>query len=209
VDGLKALSRPESSKREKAQVAAVSAHNDRAMGELVAEATERVGNEGVVSVEEAKTTDTTLDVVEGMQFDRGYISPYFVTDPARMECAMVKGLDLAQRERVTSSTRFLTIVLAFALVGSAAAGARRLSGHQQDPTCVEFWPEIRHRHYGYDHIVHLYSRCQIRAFCQVSSDVNPKAVEIVVPPREQVEVLTFRGSSARQFTPRVQCRFRL
>jgi chaperonin GroEL len=102
VSALKALSRPVASKREKAQVATVSAHNDTKMGELVAEAAERVGDEGVISVEEAKTTETALDVVEGMQFDRGYISPYFVTDPARMECALEDPVILIHEGKITS-----------------------------------------------------------------------------------------------------------
>jgi chaperonin GroEL len=99
---LKALSRPVSSKLEKAQVATVSAHNDQKMGELVAEAVERVGDEGVVSVEEAKITETTLEVVEGMQFDRGYISPYFVTDPSRMECSLDEPLILIHDQKIQS-----------------------------------------------------------------------------------------------------------
>ena len=99
---LRALSKPVTSKLEKAQVATVSAHNDVKMGELVAEAVERVGEEGVVSVEEAKTIETSLDVVEGMQFDRGYISPYFVTDPGRMECTLEDPLILIHDQKIGS-----------------------------------------------------------------------------------------------------------
>ena len=88
IAALRAMSRPVKTKAEKAQVAALSAHNDAAIGALVADAIEKVGGDGVISVEESKTTETTLDVVEGMKFDRGFISPYFVTDPERMEAVL-------------------------------------------------------------------------------------------------------------------------
>jgi len=88
VEALRAMSKPIRTRKEKAQVATISAHNDSAIGEMVAEAMEKVGDEGVITVEESKTTETVLEVVEGMQFDRGYISPYFVTDPEKMEAVL-------------------------------------------------------------------------------------------------------------------------
>jgi chaperonin GroEL len=88
IEALKALSRPVATRKEKAQVATISAHNDPTIGELVAGAMEKVGGEGVITVEESKTTETLLDVVEGMQFDRGFLSPYFVTSPEKMEAVL-------------------------------------------------------------------------------------------------------------------------
>jgi chaperonin GroEL len=88
VTALKDMSRKVSTRKEKAQVATISAHNDPEIGELVADAMEKVGGEGVITVEESKTTETVLEVVEGMQFDRGYTSPYFVTDPEKMEAVL-------------------------------------------------------------------------------------------------------------------------
>jgi hypothetical protein len=104
----------------------------------------------------------------------------------------------------------------FALAGGCAAqkpGLRQVSTAKgAEPAastlaCVEFQPEVRFRNNGYDHVVHLRSRCDRRTICAVATDVNPKPVEVPVPPQEQVAVLTFRGSPAREFTPNVSCRF--
>jgi chaperonin GroEL len=110
VEALKSLSRPVQSRREKVQVATISAHNDPAVGELVADAVERVGTEGVVSVEEAKATETVLEVVEGMQFDRGYLSPYFITDPEKMEAALDDPFILLYEKKINSMKDLLPVL---------------------------------------------------------------------------------------------------
>ncbi len=100
VEALKALSRPVKTRKETAQVAAISAHNNSAIGELVADAMDKVGSEGVITVEESKTTETALEVVEGMQFDRGFLSPYFITNPEKMEAAMEDVLVLISDRKI-------------------------------------------------------------------------------------------------------------
>ncbi len=100
VAALKGISRPVLSRRERAQVATISAHNDPAIGELVADAMERIGPEGVITVEESKTTETQLEVVEGMQFDRGFVSPYFVTDAEKMEAVLEDACVLVSDRRI-------------------------------------------------------------------------------------------------------------
>lgn len=102
VETIRANSRPVKSRLEKAQIATISAHNDAKLGELVADAMEKVGGEGVVSVEEAKGTETSLEVVEGMQFDRGYLSPYFVTDVEKMEAVLEDPAILLYEKKISN-----------------------------------------------------------------------------------------------------------
>jgi chaperonin GroEL len=110
VAQLRSMSRPVQTRKEKAQVAAISAHNDVAIGELVADAIEKVGNDGVITVEESKTTETNLQVVEGMQFDRGFISPYFVTNPEKMEAVLEDAYVLLSDRKISSLQEFLPLL---------------------------------------------------------------------------------------------------
>jgi chaperonin GroEL len=110
VASLKGMSRAVASRKEKEQIATVAAHNDAAIGALVADALEKVGSDGVVTVEEAKGTETSLEVVEGMQFDRGYLSPYFVTDPERMECVLENPAILLHEKRIASLHDLLPVL---------------------------------------------------------------------------------------------------
>jgi chaperonin GroEL len=110
VASLREMSRPVESRKERAQVATISAHNDATIGELVADAMEKVGPEGATSVEEAKGMETTLDVVEGMQFDRGFLSPYFVTDPQKMQVVFEDPLILLYERKITSVKDLLPLL---------------------------------------------------------------------------------------------------
>src|SRR6516162_5803976 len=107
---LKNLSKPTKDRKEIAQVGTISANNDSTIGDIIAEAMEKVGKEGVITVEEAKGLDTTLEVVEGMQFDRGYVSPYFVTNRERMECALDEPYILITEKKIAAMADLVPIL---------------------------------------------------------------------------------------------------
>ncbi|PIR21213.1 MAG: chaperonin GroEL [Deltaproteobacteria bacterium CG11_big_fil_rev_8_21_14_0_20_47_16] len=117
VDGLKKLSKPTKDQKEIAQVGTISANGDTTIGNIIAEAMQKVGKEGVITVEEAKSMETTLDVVEGMQFDRGYLSPYFVTDAERMQCHFDDPYILINEKKVSSMKELLPVLEQVAKMG--------------------------------------------------------------------------------------------
>ncbi|MDQ7837349.1 MAG: chaperonin GroEL [Thermodesulfobacteriota bacterium] len=117
VDELKKISKPTKDQKEIAQVGTISANNDSTIGNIIAEAMEKVGKEGVITVEEAKSMETTLDVVEGMQFDRGYISPYFVTDPEKMEAVLSDPYILLNEKKISNMKDLLPVLEQIAKMG--------------------------------------------------------------------------------------------
>lgn len=117
VEELKKLSTPVKDKRELAQVASIAANSDVTIGELIAEAMDKVGKDGVITVEEAKSTATTLETVEGMQFDQGYLSPYFVTDAERMECLLEDPYILIHEKKISSLKDLLPLLEKIARTG--------------------------------------------------------------------------------------------
>ncbi len=117
IDELKKISKPTKDQKEIAQVGTISANNDITIGNIIAEAMNKVGKEGVITVEEAKAMETTLEVVEGMQFDRGYISPYFVTDPEKMEVLLNEPLILINEKKISNMKDLLPVLEQIAKMG--------------------------------------------------------------------------------------------
>src|SRR3989449_850054 len=140
VEDLKKLSKSTKDKKEIAQVATIAANNDKTIGDLIAEAMEKVGKDGVITVEESKSADTVLDVVEGMRFDRGYLSPYFVTDPERMEVVLEDALILIHEKKISVMKDMLPLLEQVARAGRPlliiaedveGRGQRQAVGHRR------------------------------------------------------------------------------
>src|SRR6184192_1476160 len=117
VEELKRISAPSKGRKEIAQVGTISANNDQEIGKIIADAMEKVGKDGVITVEEARTLDTSLEVVEGMQFDRGYLSPYFVTDPERMEVVLENPVILVHEKKIATMKDLLPVLEQVARLG--------------------------------------------------------------------------------------------
>ena len=139
VEQLKTLSVPSAGKKEIAQVGTISANNDKEIGNLIAEAMEKVGKDGVITVEEAKGLETTLETVDGMQFDRGYLSPYFVTDPEKMEAVLDDPYILIHDKKISAMKELLPVLEKVAQSGRPllhhrggrrGRGARHAGGEQ-------------------------------------------------------------------------------
>jgi len=117
IEELKKISKPTKEQKEISQVGKISANNDETIGNIIAEAMAKVGKEGVITVEEAKSMETTLDIVEGMQFDRGYISPYFVTNPEKMEAVLEDALILINEKKISNMKDLLPVLEQIAKMG--------------------------------------------------------------------------------------------
>jgi len=110
IETMRGISSPVSTRKEKAQVATISAHNDPVIGEMVADAMEKVGDQGIITVEESRTTETVLEVVEGLRFDRGYLSPYFITDTGKMEAVLEDALILLSDRKIMVVTDLIPLL---------------------------------------------------------------------------------------------------
>ena len=132
VDELKKMSQPVTGNMI-AQVGTISANSDATIGKIIAEAMDKVGKDGVITVEEAKTLETSLDVVEGMQFDRGYLSPYFVTDPERMEVVLENPVILIHEKKISSMKDLLPVLEQVAAAASRCSSSPRTSRARRWP----------------------------------------------------------------------------